>query len=420
MTTSTDPQSPTVPQDNRASYEEMTDSFVSNKYTQLEDLLRQTLTVAGEIAEAKKCTDKCSTAARPTSPSVPPFLSSCECIILRKGTVSDRASSPPPPPQQNYSSNQPSPPVVVTTTKYSTVGRKRPPSGDDSFDTDTSPVPSPSAASSLQEPFSPGTLALSLDAIVEEKRGDETTKINDNNDTLCLDSTSSMTSIGGNGSDPAASIAATAGRIPELLTMAAATTTTSPSQLSSPNTPQEYPPPPPSVYGLSSFRSLPGHHRKSSREGAGSEEQQQSTVLSSAPSRWHVRIIPISSPPTGSGSTNIGGNREAVGISPSTPSAAFPAYVKLEAVIPYRYAHDSSLGAAALSGEGSYIIIGRPPQDTNGGSGQMYLPGPLADCWHQLQTVREKSLQEYIDEWECPAGSTMMDDGCDAKQPVRS
>lgn len=286
-------------------------------------------------------------------------------------------------------------------------------SGDDSFDADTSSVASPSAASSVQEPFSPGTLALSLDAIVEQKQSDHYNH-DQNNETIHLDPlSSSLTSLGGGA-------AATAGRIPELMITAAS------SQLPATNSPQECPPPSPSAHGgMSTLRSLSNHYRKSSLESTSCNEQQSAATPAS--SQWHVRVLPIFSPcHIGHGANIDGGGSRGAAASSLTPLPVpvSPAHVKLEVVLPYRFACDSGLATAGLSGEGSSILIRRPPQDesNNGSSGsdQAHLPCPLSDCFHQLQTVHVSSLQDFICEWECPAGPPESDEAKGESKPTVS
>ncbi|KAL1848369.1 hypothetical protein Daus18300_013615 [Diaporthe australafricana] len=106
------------------------DEFESpDKYERLEELLRQTLRLAGEIAESKgrRLAD--------------------ERIILRKRSSSDPAAAKRPDIRRS---------LLKTRNDLSMD------------DSENSQSQSQSPASSVQEPFSPGALAVSLDAVVEQ------------------------------------------------------------------------------------------------------------------------------------------------------------------------------------------------------------------------------------------------------------
>lgn len=432
MTTPTDPRPLANTQDSTRAYcDETTDSLSSNKYSRLEDLLHQTLALAAEIVEAQKCHNNPSddkkriTPARLTSPPATTLnlLSGCECIIISKSAAA-AASGPGSPSFPRYhsysSSNAASPPVLTNGARRANLAS----GDDDSFNADTSSVTSPSAASSVQEPFSPGTLALSLDAIVEQKQSDHYNHDQINETTHLDPLSSSLTSLGG-------AAAAAAGRRPEWVITAAS------SQPPTPNSPQECPPPSPSAHGAmsSTLRSRSNHHRPSSPpppppEGTCCNEQQSAATLAS--SQWYVRVLPIFSPCHVGHGANIdsggggGGSRGAAASSLMPPLVPVsPTHVKLEAVLPYRFACDSGLATAGLNEEGSHITIGRPPQEGNNnygisGSGQVYLPCPFADCFHELQTVPASSLQDFLDDWECPAGLPESDEGRSESKPTVS
>lgn len=120
----------------------------SDRYERLEDLLRQTLTLAGEIAEDK---------GRPLPG---------ECIVVRSMSNAD-------PTGENRQD-----------IRRCLLKRRKALKFDESEDSQSQ---SPSPASSIQEPFSPGSVAVSLDAVVEKGR----TSDND----LCVLDNASATSV---------------------------------------------------------------------------------------------------------------------------------------------------------------------------------------------------------------------------------
>lgn len=71
-----------------------------------------------------------------------------------------------------------------------------------------------------------------------------------------------------------------------------------------------------------------------------------------------------------------------------------PAFVKLEAVFPYRFFSDGH-AAARWSGEGSYIIIGRSTEEDEGQS-----PLDLDECEHEFVPATGRSLRDFIEDWE--------------------
>ncbi|KAK7726116.1 hypothetical protein SLS63_007793 [Diaporthe eres] len=101
----------------------------SDRYERLEELLRQTLTLAGEIAEDEGRT------------------LTGECIIVRRRSNSDPTGGN----RQDIRSRL--------------LKRRKALKFDESEDSQSQ---SQSPASSVQEPFSPGSLAVSLDAVVEK------------------------------------------------------------------------------------------------------------------------------------------------------------------------------------------------------------------------------------------------------------
>lgn len=386
MTTPTDTPSPRITRDKiKAPLNETTDSVASGKYFRLEDLLRQTLALVGDIADAKGHDRR--TAAGSTSPTTPHLLSSDECILLRKDSAVDH---PFFPRYRSYSSSS----SLASPNLANTTRRSRFASGEDSFDVDTSSAPSPSASLPVQEPFSPGILALSLDAVVEQKRSGQ----NNNTESFCLDPSSSITSLDNSGGSATATSVTTVGRVPNLTTITASSSWQPPT----PSTSPENLPSPSSACGLWNLRSLPSHRRKSSRESTCCEEHQ--STASSASARWHVRILPISSLATGALAPVAGRCEAADSLPSSTPLPATPAYVKLEAMIPYRFASDSTLATSGLSEDGSYIIIWRPPPDSYGDGRPECLPGSSGEGLHQLKGAPGRSLQDFIHDYEYPTG----------------
>lgn len=100
----------------------------------------------------------------------------------------------------------------------------------------------------------------------------------------------------------------------------------------------------------------------------------------------------------------------------SEDSGTAPAFVRLEAVFPYRMLLDGAVDGStttttARSSDGSYIIIGRPlalpaAADRGKATGPNFvLPHDETGGFvHQFQAVQQRSLQEFIDEWQCVVG----------------
>lgn len=82
-------------------------------------------------------------------------------------------------------------------------------------------------------------------------------------------------------------------------------------------------------------------------------------------------------------------------LSTSPPkTSTMPAFVKLEAMFPYRFFSDPR-AVAHWSGEGSSIIVGRSPVDDDGPS-----PSNLYEGEHELAQSTERSLRNFIQDWE--------------------
>lgn len=97
---------------------------------------------------------------------------------------------------------------------------------------------------------------------------------------------------------------------------------------------------------------------------------------------WHIRIIPVS-------------DYLEPELSTSPPkTSTMPAFVKLEAMFPYRFFSDRH-AVAHWSGEGSHMIIGRSPAADEGHS-----PVNLYDHEHEFGPSTERSLRNYIEDWE--------------------
>lgn len=114
------------------------DNALSQKCRRLEDLLHQALTLASAIAEDQAPPDSALSAGH----------------IRGEDTTQLKASTPDPAGANQHQARH----IFPGTQNDEAVDPK-----DKRGDTQTSPPP----ASTVQEPFSPGTLALSLDAMVE-------------------------------------------------------------------------------------------------------------------------------------------------------------------------------------------------------------------------------------------------------------
>lgn len=359
-----------------------------DRYERLEELLRQTLTLAGEIAEDK---------GRPLPG---------ECIIVRRRSSSDPTGGN----QQDIRSTL--------------LKRRKALKLDESEDSQSQ---SQSPASSVQEPFSPGSLAVSLDAVVEKG------KTSDND--LCVLDNASATSAAARFAEPPSnrtSLLATDESqhglaaqtpLPQLLS-----NTNAPKRLLRPSLPQKNT----SMIVHSGQESLveastetcvpqqntenprhdrsggcrtPAHespHGSPTRSRTPKSHQNLDTVLERSqktvderlkgettaanqpsPPKWHIRIVPVAS------------SRDS-----GSPAPSSPTLMKLEAVFPLKAsAEGNATSSLACNEEPSYIIIGRPPMDSSPES-----PRPQG---HEEDTLvaQEKSLQEFIREWQYDAES---------------
>lgn len=352
----------------------------SDRYERLEDLLRQTLTLAGEIAEDK---------GRPLPG---------ECIIVRRRSNSDPTGAN----RQDI--------------RRSLLKRREALKFDESEDSQSQ---SPSPASSVQEPFSPGSVAVSLDAVVEKGR------TSDNN--LCVLDNASATSVVARLAEPPSNRSsllsidegqhglAAQKSLPQLLSNAMA-----PKRLKRPSLPQKNT----SMIVHSGQESLvetpmeacvpqrntenQRNERLGRRSTPAQESPQGSPVRSGTPKsdtalkrpqkideeplkgetaaanqppppKWHVKILPVVS------------SRDSGSPTPSN-------LIRLEAVFPLKAsAEGKSTSSPACDGEPSYIIIGRPPMDSSPES-------PRSRAHEEdILVSQRKSLQEFIDEWEYDA-----------------
>lgn len=359
----------------------------TDKYERLEELLLQTLRLAGEIAESK---------GRP---------SEGECIILRKRSNSDPAEAKRPD------------------IRRSLLKRRHNLSMDDS---ENSQSQSQSPASSVQEPFSPVALAVSLDSIVEQgRRSQNDLCILDNASTTsnapCLaeppSNRSSVLSI-----DDAQHGLAAPSPSPQLHA-----NEHSPKKLQRPCLPQKST----SMIVHSGQESLvesstenfmaqqvtenPKNERLGRRrtpvEGlpqgspAASRSPRSQRTSGTAPKRpqkikeehsggeamvatdhpsppkWHVESLPVASA------------RDS-----SKLNLSSPALMKFEAVFPLKgFAQSNAASSLAYNSESSYIIIGPVPMVKSAES-------PLSRDQEEDNPIPyEKSLQDFIDEWEYDA-----------------
>lgn len=254
---------------------------MDEKYSRLEDLLRKTLCLAGEIAEEEASGQRtCGpSAVLPGHTRIPG-----ECILLRKTL---QIPSEPFTERSRRSSSR----LPRGSSRRSVFNE----SGDGSR--------SASAAPSMQEPFSPGSLAMSLDAVVEGEKS---------RDLRCFENSTSL-----------------ADRVADSSPLTRVTT--SHESMSE------------SVSAASAPIPIPGRPRR--RPSASHREASRSRDY-----KWHVRIVPVAL------------KRETIVPSspPNTPVP--PGFVRLEAVFPHCFFSDNN-SAARWSGEGSYVIIGRRPID---------------------------------------------------------
>ncbi|KUI61045.1 hypothetical protein VP1G_08239 [Cytospora mali] len=358
------------------------DNERTEKCGRLEQLLLEVLALAGEIAEDKE---------QERAKSVDNL--SGECIILQKASVSNSARA-------NQHIRRHSFPIPKNFGDVEREGEER---------------QIPPTESSVQEPFSPGTLALSLDAMVEGDSSDSGSCI--------LDSGSSTPFAN---RLPETNKKSSLSSIEEVKEPGAITRPPSPPQITpterSPELRRRAPPPPPPSKTTStqtpasphspdcprvrdrssSTQScpLPGSHAQLCRgmnnsrhsmdsplsplKGAINRYETTGGTNQTLPCRWQARIIPIPCSP-----------------SSGSPPSTTPTFVKLEAIFPYKsFADGNAASPPGWSSEGSYTIIGQPLLDNAPGDPH------FQDCGQDFQDVPEKSLQDYIDEWDDFAAGT--------------
>lgn len=107
----------------------------------------------------------------------------------------------------------------------------------------------------------------------------------------------------------------------------------------------------------------------------------EATANRSPPPKWQIKILPVAS------ARYL-----------DSPAPSSPALMKLEAVFPLKTTtKGNATSSLAYDSEPLYIIIGRAPMDSSPAS-----PRPRADE-DDISDAHEKSLQEFIDEWEYDA-----------------
>lgn len=360
----------------------------SDKYERLEELLRQTLTLAGEIAEDK---------GRPLPG---------ECLVVRRSSNSD----PTGENRQDISSRM--------------LKRRKDLKFDESEDSQSQ---SQSPASSIQEPFSPGSLAVSLDAVVEKGKTSD-------NDFCVLDNASTTSAVARLAEPPSnrTSLLSTDEGQHGLAAQTALAQVLSnanvPKRLLRPFLPKRST----SMIAHSGQESLmeaspetcvpqqnteiPRHDRSGrcrtpahespqgspARSRTPKSHQNSDTVLKrsqkiedehlkgettaanqTSPPKWHIRIVPVAS------------SRDS-----GSPAPSSGTLVKLQAVFPLRAsAEGNATSSLAYNGEPSCIITDRPPTDSSPES-----PRPRANE-EGILVAQEKSLQEFIHEWQHDAES---------------
>lgn len=357
----------------------------SDRYERLEELLRQTLTLAGEIAEDK---------GRPLPG---------ECIIVRRSSNSDPTGGN----RQDIRSRL--------------LKRRKALKFDESEDSQSQ---SQSPASSVQEPFSPGSLAVSLDAVVEKGKTSD-------NDLCVLDNASATSAVARFAEPPSnrSSILSTdegqhglAAQTPLAQVLSNAKRLLRPSlpkrstsmiahsgqeslveastEICAPQQNTEDPrhdrsgrcrkPAHESPQGSPARPRTPKSHQNSDTvlkrsQKIEDEHLKGETTAANQPSppRWHIRIVPVAS------------SRDS-----GSPAPSSGTLVKLEAVFPLgSSAEGNTTSSLAYNGEPSYIITDRPPTDSSPES-----PRPRADK-EDILVSPEKSLQEFIHEWQHDAES---------------
>lgn len=124
-------------------------------------------------------------------------------------------------------------------------------------------------------------------------------------------------------------------------------------------------------------RSRPSVGHRTSSPGFGLNADDQSTLP-----EWHICIIPVS-------------DYVEPEISTSPPNTStMPAFVKLEAIFPYRF-FSGRHAVAHWSGEGSHTINGRLPVEDKSHS-----PLNLYEREHEFGPSTERSLRNFIEDWE--------------------
>lgn len=368
-----------------------TEDQASDKYARLSELLRQTLTLASEIAEDK-------------GHSLPG-----ECIIVQRRTNSDPTEAHP---SESYRQD----------IRRSLLDRKKALKLDDSED---SQVPSPSPGSSVQEPFSPGSVAVSLDAVVEKGKtsGDDLCILDNasatsatpcpiglpsNRSSLLLSdegqhSFAGQTSLAQfatnenavkrlqrpsfpqrntsmivhNGQEsPVEATSRTS--LPQQVTHNSSKTPAQESPLGLPARPRTSKSQPNSETALKT----PQKSEEESREGDSAKHNHQSSP------KWHVRILPISP------------SRD-----PGSAASSPPSLIRVEAVFPLQTSTEGNATCSlSYNGEPSYFLISQPPVDSSSGSPRLHASkeGTSVD--------NKKTLQEFIDEWEYDAEAPGVED----------
>lgn len=365
----------------------------SDRYERLEELLRQTLMLAGEIAGDE---------GRPLPG---------ECIIVRRRSNSDPTGGN----RQDIRSGL--------------LKRRKALKFDESEDSQSQ---SQSPASSVQEPFSPGSLAVSLDAVVEKGKTSD-------NDLCVLENASATSAVArfaeplSNGSsllstDEGQHAMAAQTPFPQLFSNANA-----PKRLLRPSLPQrntsmivhsgqeslvdastetsmpqqntENPrndwsgrcrtPAHESPQGSPTRSRTPKSHQnsdtvlKKSHKIEGERSKGEITAANQpSPANWHIRIVPVTS------------SRDS-----GSPAPSSPTLMKLEAVFPLKAStEDNVTSSVACNGEPSCILISRQPMDSSPESLR-----PRADG-EDILAAQEKSLREFIHEWQYDAESPGVED----------
>lgn len=322
----------------------------SNKYERLEELLRQTHTLAGEIAKDK---------GRPLPG---------ECIIVQRRSNSEPTGAN----RQDI--------------RLSLHKRRKALRSDESEDSQ-----SPSPASSVQEPFSPGTVAVSLDAVVEKGKT--------SNDDLCVLDDASATSVAARFADPPSNRSSLLSTDEGQHGLAAQTTlpqllsnTNVPKRLQRPSLPQKNTSMIVHSGQVSLVEASPEHfvpqqntgNPRNDRSGRRSTNTRESPQGSAGRSK---------TPQTPRNSDNALKRPQKIEEGRLNGEIATPALMKLEAFFPLEAsAEDNAAPSLSYNGESSYIIIGRSPINSSPGS-----PHPRSDE-DEILVAQKQSLQQFIDE----------------------